>query len=305
MQIVRPRSESKELLIMRSINTRMNLSPSDKRYHFKLEKGYQGEQIFDQFTDKLKNDMYILKDLRFKVDNSIFQIDTLIIFQETICPCEVKNYESDYEYIPESEGFKSVSNNEDILNPLEQLKRAMILLQKLLQNYGFHIPIEGNVVFVNPEFTLYNAPLNKPIILPTQLNRFMKKLNQTPSKLNGQHKKLADLLISLHQSEPPYTQIPSYTYEQVKKGLICALCHSFSITVHGNKCECNQCGHVEGLESALLRSVGELKLLFPDMKITTNGVYEWCGVIESKKRIRRILKKNFIAVGERHTRYFE
>ena len=261
--------------------------------------------MFDQLTDKLTNDMYVLKDLRLKVNNSIFQIDTLIIFQETICPSEVKNFESDYEYDSESEGFKSISNNEDILNPLDQLKRAMILLQKLLQNYGFHIAIEGNVVFVSPEFTLYNAPLNKPIILPTQLKRFTKKLNQTPSKLNDQHRKLAELLISLHQNEPPYTQIPTYTYEGLIIGLICALCHSFTITVQGGKCVCGQCGHVEEVESAILRSVRELKLLFPDMKITTNGVYEWCKVIESKKMIRRVLKKNFIAEGMRQHRYFE
>jgi ribosomal protein S27AE len=282
----------------------MDLSPNDLNHYLRLEKGYQGEVMFDQLTDKLENDIYILRNLCLEVNNSEFQIDTLIIFQETIFPCEVKNFEWDYVFDPETESFKTISNNE-ILNPLDQVNRTKTLLRKLLQNHGYHFPIEGNVIFINPEFTLYKAPINRPIILPTQLSRFMKKLDQIPSKLNGRHKKLADLLISLHQNESRYAKIPPYTYEQQRKGVSCASCHSLSVTFNGDKCVCGQCGYVEGVDSAILRSVEELRLLFPGMKITTNGVHEWSDGIVSKKVIRRILKKNLIAKGERHTRYFE
>ncbi len=41
------------------------------------------------------------------------------------------------------------------------------------------------------------------------------------------------------------------------------------------------------------------------MRITTKGVFEWCGIIDSKKIIRRILKKNFKSIGDRKLRYFE
>jgi hypothetical protein len=304
MQILRPRTESSELLKMRILNRRMDLSPNDKKHYLRLEKGYQGEVMFDRLTEKLKNNMLVLNNLLFKFNNSEFQIDTLIIFQEIICPCEVKNFEGDYDYDSESESFKTISNN-DILNPLDQLKRAKILLRKLLQSHGYNISIEGHVVFINPEFALYNAPMNKPIVLPTQLNRLMKKLDQIPSKLNGRHKKLADLLISLHQNESSHTQYPPYTYENLKKGLTCEPCDSFSITVQGNKCVCSKCGHIEELESVILRSVQEFKLLFPEMKITTHEVHEWSMGVVSEKVIRRILKKNFIAIGERQTRYFE
>ena len=60
--------------------------------------------------------------------------------------------------------------------------------------------MEAHLVFINPEFALYQTPLDQPIILPNQLNRFMKKLNKTTSKLTSKHTQLAEKLISLHQT---------------------------------------------------------------------------------------------------------
>ncbi|MCL6573060.1 MAG: NERD domain-containing protein [Bacillus sp. (in: Bacteria)] len=297
-----PRSESTELLIMRSLNTRMDLSPKEKKYYFNLEKGYEGEVMFDQLTETVQSDMLIINDLCLESNNSVFQIDTLIISQETIYPIEVKNYAGDYRY--DSEGFHTLSGN-DINNPLDQVKRCNSLLRQLLQSHGYNFPVETYLVFINPEFTLYQAPLNPQIIFPTQLNRFIKKLNMTPSKLNGQHKKLADLLISLHLDESPYTRLPRYDYEQVKKGIVCSPCNSFMIADGEKKVVCAKCGYEERVESAVLRSVKELKLLFPDLKITTSGVHEWCKVVESKKMIRRILMDNYTSIGKRHLRFFE
>ncbi|WP_231507605.1 hypothetical protein [Bacillus sp. UNC41MFS5] len=68
---------------------------------------------------------------------------------------------------------------------------------------------------------------------------------------------------------------------------------------------CEKCGDVESIESAVLRTVEELKFLFPDIKITTSLVYEWCRVIKSKKMIRRILMKNYKAIGYGRWFYYE
>lgn len=299
---LKPRPESKELIIMRALNTRMDLSSKEKKYYFNLEKGYEGEVMFDQLTETIQSDMFIINDLCLESNNSIFQIDTLIISQETIYPIEVKNYAGDYRY--DSEGFHTLSGN-DINNPLDQVKRCKSLLRQLLQSHGYNFPVEAPLVFINPEFTLYQAPLNLQIIFPTQLNRFIKKLNMTPSKLNGRHKKLADLLISLHLDESPYTRLPPYKYEHVKKGIVCSPCNSFMIAVGEKKLVCAKCGYEEEVEPAVLRSVKELKLLFPDKKITTNGVHEWCKVVASKKMIRRILMKNFSAMGKKKFCYFD
>ena len=63
MSPYKPRTKSKELRVYGSLIARMELSSQDKQYYAYLEKGYQGELVFDQCTSKLHNDLYILNDL--------------------------------------------------------------------------------------------------------------------------------------------------------------------------------------------------------------------------------------------------
>jgi DNA-directed RNA polymerase subunit M/transcription elongation factor TFIIS len=296
------RSVTPELGVLRSLNARMNLLAEEKQHYLKLEKGYQGEVMFDQLTEKLQSNVLVLNDLCLEIKGNKFQIDTLIIAQETIFPFEVKNFESDFLY--ESDSFQTITKKE-ILNPLDQLKRSKILLNQLLRSLGFQCSIKGYVVFINPEFTLYQAPLNAPIIYPTQLNRFMKNFDQIPSKLNDRQYKIAEQLISMHHPFPPYANLPFYKYEEVKKGTLCSNCYSFMVPKGERKMVCEKCGSVEDADSTILRSVEEIKLLFPDKKITTSCVFDWCGVIESKKKIRRVLKENYRMLGSDKWAYFE
>jgi hypothetical protein len=298
----KPRSEKDEIKILRSLNARMSLSEQEKRHYNNLVKGFEGEVMFDLLTEKLSDGRLVLNDLLLEVNNTKFQIDTTIISQEKTHLFEVKNFEGDFDY--NSEKFYTIYGKE-INNPLDQLKRCESLFLQLLQNHGYRIPIEGQVVFINPEFTLYQTPKNQPIIFPTQINRFMKKLNAPPSKLNGSQRKLAELLVSLHQIESPYARLRHYEYEPLWKGMLCAICHSFLDSLDEKELVCGHCGNHEKVESAVLRSVGELKLLFPDMKITTNVVHEWCKMVESKHVIREMLKKNYKVMGYGRWFYYE
>lgn len=296
------RNESAELLILKSLNTRMNLSSKDKQHYFNLKKGYEGEVIFDSLTEKLQCECLILNDLLLKTNNTMFQIDSLIIISKTIYFFEVKNYEGDYYY--ESDRIYKKPNSE-INNPLQQLSRSESLLRQLLHNLGFNPPIDASVVFIHPEFTLYQTPLNKPFIFPTQVNRYFNKLNTIPSKLNGEHKMLADKLISLHIEDSPFMQLPAYDDDQLRKGITCLECNSFSISVEGQNCVCKECGHKEIVSTAVMRSVKEFKLLFPNRKITTNVIHDWCKVVKSKKRIRIILGKNFTIIGVHRGSFYQ
>jgi hypothetical protein len=300
--LIKTRTVSHELSVMRSLHARMSLLPDDRKRYLKLEKGYQGEVRFDQLTAKLQNDFFVINDLCLEFNNSFFQIDTLIGAQDTIYPFDVKNFEGDYLY--ESDKFLTIARKE-VQNPLDQLKRSNILLQQLLRSVGFKLVVEGNIIFINPAFTLYQAPLNAPFVFPTQLDSFMKKLEQSPSKLNDRHLKLGEQLISMHRTKSPYTRLPPYEYHQLKKGIICSICFSFMIPCGNNKLICKNCGCVENADAAILRSVEEIRLLFPDIKVTTNLMYEWCGVIGSKKKIRRVLNENYKMMGNYRWAFFE
>ncbi|MFK9092667.1 nuclease-related domain-containing protein [Bacillus salipaludis] len=302
----KPLTESKELIILGFLNTRMTLSEKDKQRYFRLTRGYDGELMFDALTEKLQCECYILNDLLFKVNNIMFQIDSLIIVSETIYFFEVKNYEGDYFYEADVDADRLYKKpKKEYTNPLYQLNRSESLLRQLLQNIGHHFPIEAQVVFINPEFTLYQAPLDKPFIFPTQVKSYLKNLDTTPSRINGKHRMLADKLISLHIEDNPYTTFPLYEYGRLRKGVTCEICNSFSISVQGKKCVCDNCGHDESVEAAVLRGVREIKLLFPDRKITTNLLFDWCRVVEFKRTIRKILEKNYKKVGVHQRTYFE
>ncbi len=75
--LYKARTKSKELLIMELLNTRMNLSSTDKQYYHSLKKGYEGEVLFDALTEKLQCECFILNDLLLNINNTNFQIDSL------------------------------------------------------------------------------------------------------------------------------------------------------------------------------------------------------------------------------------
>lgn len=72
--VYKSRTESAELLILGSLNTRMNLSDKDKQHYLNLKKGYgyQGEVLFDSSIEKLQCECLILNDLLLKVNNTLF-----------------------------------------------------------------------------------------------------------------------------------------------------------------------------------------------------------------------------------------
>jgi hypothetical protein len=292
-----------ELKILRFLNARMSISETEKKNLYRLEKGYEGEVMFDSLTEQLPDEKLILNDLLLVVNGTKFQIDSTIIVQSKIHLFEVKNFEGDYEY--EGGHFQTHSENE-ISNPFDQLKRCESLFRQLLQKLGIKIPVEGKVIFINPEFTLYQAPKNQPYVLSTQLNRFMKKLIPTSSKLNSRHEKLAEELVSRHQIESPYARLRKYKYEELRKGVLCPSYDSFMESDDGKELVCKLCGAHEKVEAAVLRSVEELRLLFPDLKITTKTVQEWCqGSSISNKVIKRILDNNYKVVGSNRWIYYE
>ncbi len=301
--LLKGRSESKGLMAMRYLNTRIELTKKEKFHYLNLEKGYEGELKFDLLAKNLQEERFIINDLLLELNNSHFQIDSLIISQGVIHLLDIKNFEGDC-YL-ESDKLFSVTTGREYKNPVNQLKRCATLFRQLLQNLQQNYPVEASVIFINPEFTLYQAPMDQPIFLPTQVNRFFRDINNTPSTLNEAHQKLAQKLISLHQTKNQFTLLPEYSYDQLKKGVYCKNCRSFQVTIKNSDFVCNNCGEQERIEQAILRNVKEFKQLFPDRDITTQSIYEWCKVDLCKKTIRRILKKNYTVFGKTRGTYYK
>ncbi len=306
--LVKSRTRSTEMQFYLALGARMTLLEQEKQYLWNMEKGYEGECMFDVMTEKVDGHHLVVNDLLLKHNNTTFQIDSLIITPRNAYLFEVKNFEGDYIYDASSDHmyFKSHSKPVEITNPLTQLNRCNSLLRQLLNNYEFNIPILASVVFINSEFTLYQSPPDKPFIHPTQINRYLKGLQTDASfKLNSMHTSLAEKLTSLHIADSPFKNLPEYSYDQVRKGLVCASCVSLSVFVEGRSARCVRCQRVETLEEVVLRHVGEFRMLFPDRPVSTKNIHEWCKEIKSPKTIRRILDKHMNNKGSNRWSYFE
>jgi hypothetical protein len=297
---MKPRYESKELKIMRSLNVRMKLSQKDKNYLDNLEKGYMGEKRFDLLAEPFLVGKVVLNDMLLEHNNTVCQIDSLILSTPKINLIEIKNIEGDY-YI-EREHWYSTSGNV-IKNPLHQLQRNEIVLRGLLKKSGYNLPIEPYLVFINPEFHLYDSSRNLPIIHPAQLNRFLNYLKKTPPQ-SKEHSQLAQQLLTHHLTENPYSKVPNYQYDQLKKGIYCPHCFTVYSRLERTSLNCKNCGKTEEYQGAVLRTVVEYQLLFPHKNITTNDIHEWCHIIKDKSSIRNILMSNYLRVGHSKSSQF-
>src|SRR5699024_3700086 len=207
-----------ELQILENLNVRMNLSTDDQLTYKNLKKGYLGELKFARMLEKtLSKPPLLLYDLSLQLNNSKFQIDCLPIFNNKIFLLEIKNFEGDFYF--HNDNWYVVETRKEIRSPLMQLKRSELLLKELLQKHGYKmLQVESYVIFVNQDFTLYQAPINSSIILPTQVNRFIKKLNNQSVPFNAQQTKLAKQLTDLHLTDSTHTNLPEYSYENLRKG---------------------------------------------------------------------------------------
>lgn len=306
--IYKHRTESKELQLYRFANTRTTLSQSEMQYYWALEKGYEGEVQFDLLLQNLQGEFIILNDLLFEINNTYFQIDSLLLAPEKIHLFDVKNFENDYIIDTDNNWYAILKKDrkKESKNPIHQLNRCELLLKQQLQNLGSKSPITSKLVFVNPNFYLYQASPNYPIIFPTQLDRFVNQLNSqlTTAKLKERDFKLAQQLLQHHKEDSPFKNKPDYTFEGLKKGIYCKSCRSFDVYTNPKTIVCNKCGFREKIEAAVLRNVEEFTLLFPEVNVTTTAISEWCGIVKSDNTIRKVLSANYQTIGKQRGTYY-
>lgn len=295
-------SKSKELQILEALQQRMSLASYDLRTLYRLQKGYKGEKRFhSMLKENVDSDCIVLYDLLLRSNESPFQLDCIIIQQRHIWHLEVKNFEGAYQL--QDKSIINLRTNQEVMNPLYQLERATFLLKQLLGKLNYKVSIKSSVVFVHPEFTLYQQQPNFPIVHPTGINRFIKTINKNPSTLSSAHYQLAHKLFASHISDKPDERLPKYEIEQLRNGIRCLRCQGF-LAVKEGAASCSECGYIESIEAAVVRSAIEFSYLFPEVEITTKSIWEWCHINRSKKTIRNILNKHMISTMEKRHRYF-
>lgn len=122
-----------ELKFLRILNKRKELNEKERKYLDNLEQGFLGESEFDRWLTDLEGDFTLLNDVQIEHNNTIFQIDFLLIITNKIYLFEVKNFLDDF--CLEGERWLTKTGTE-IKNPLLQLKRCESLLRQCIHPLG-------------------------------------------------------------------------------------------------------------------------------------------------------------------------
>lgn len=303
MQVLKSRQKSQLLSTLQLLEKRTHLSDEDGQYLYSMEKGLEGEELFDTQVKKyLKGAVVVLNDLLLTIKGTTIQLDSLMITERGVMVYEIKNYKGGYDL---QSGKLLKINGQEILNPLSQLNRSLVKLRQLLNDWNIDEKVEGAVMFVEPSFHLYNADPSDPFIFPTQIQDHFSSANDKMNRLSKTHHLLADKFLTLNQMEAPYQkQLPVFDYPSLKKGLACHSCGGFNLERTQRSCLCKDCALKVSLEATLLKNIEDLLTLFPDEKLTTALIYDWCGGALNFRRIRRTLKNNYTAMGKTTGTYY-
>ena len=291
------------LLLYETLLSRKFLSPTEHQHYEQLHKGFIGEKNFKKNLSSYDSQNFkSLFGCLFEVDNMEFQIDCILLTTDTVYLLEVKNYTGDY-YIEDNKIFNLQSKTQ-IYNPLSQIDRAELLFKRLLNEIQVNIDVRSYVVFVNPDFMMYGANVHFPMIYPTQIKRFLKKITSNNSPLTENIRHLSGILAGRRKLKSAHERIPSYEISQLKRGVFCKRCFAEIRRVNQYKLVCNECQKKYQVSEIILFSIAQYCLLFPKKRITTNNIANWCGNIFSKSVIRRVLTCYFrIHPNGSHTHY--
>ena len=286
MIIVKNRNKSNYLCAVEALDKRMTLPDEEALHLMNMQKGFKGEVLFDSLLEEFLNvDALILNDLMFTEKGSTFQVDSLILTGEKVLLFEVKNYEGNFQ-------FKShhllTSSGKEIGNPLNQLDDTSIKMRQLLSKWNVNLTFDPILIFVNPAFTLYNAPSGSPIIFPTQIKEQLSRMNRIALPLSKRHHHFADKMMEENQEEAAFQRkLPSYTYDLLKKGLWCIECGSPDLSNTQRTISCRACGSKATVVDTVSRQIKDFKLLFPDSKVTSAAMFDWLCLTGSVPQFQR------------------
>lgn len=283
------------LLIYDVLNVRKSLSPYEKQHYERLQKGFAGEKRLATFINEGNYEALIpLYDSLFAQGGTEFQIDCLLLTGDALFLLEVKNYTNDYYF--KNGRIYNYSTKKEIYNPNTQLERTEYLFNNLLNDMQINMNVRPYVVFINPEFMLYGAIPGSSMIFPTQVKRFLRKINANSLPPNDHTLRLAEALVERRQDKSAYEQIPEYEWADLKQGIFCNRCAMKLVREGRLYFVCKQCGNNYKIDDVLLDTIHQFHLLFPKKKVSTENIYQWCAQQLDKRVIRRVLKENFKVV---------
>lgn len=304
MIILKNREQSDLIRALRILDRRMKLSNESSQYLYSQEKGLEGEVRFDSYVETyLSGECLVLNDLLLSIRSSTIQLDSVIITQDTVYLYEIKNYKGEYQI---NAGRLMTINGQEVNHPLTQLNKSLVKIRQLLDDLNIQMEVKGAVIFVEPTFYLFNVEYSKSYIFPAQIEIHFKTMQSKLKKLSKTHHFLAQKLLDHQINSAPYQkQVPVYSYSDLRKGTCCPGCTEMSLQFTQRNGWCKRCQRWYTKTEIILYNVNDYRFLFPELKVTSSNIVDWCAQEISGYQIRRTLNSHFKKIGTTSNCYYE
>lgn len=291
------------LLIYEALHARKGLSPNEQRRYEQLQRGFIGEKRLEKIIKEGNFENIIpIFDCLFEVNDQEFQVDCILLTTDTLYLLEIKNYTGDY-YL-ENNRIHHLQTKQEIYNPLNQIERTEFLFKKLLDDMKLTVPVSSYIIFINPNFMLYEAPLHQPFIFTSQIHRFLKKINANTYTLSRQSEQIAERIIAQTKEKSTYERLPNYKKQELTPGLYCYHCQSKLVRVGRIYCTCSHCEKNIRMVDAITDAIAQYHLLFPENNITARKINEWIGEEVTPAFMIKILKKHLTLIKKGKLTYY-
>lgn len=299
--IISERKISKELAFYRALSFRFCLEEKDAKKLSVLERGYEGECIYDEVFDEAgHSSVFVFRDIYLRIEDSTAQYDALIVSDAGITVNEIKNYSGFYRV---ERGKWYAGNFEVPDDPPAQLKRAMNKLLKLQYIHRLNFDIEGKVVFPHIDFRLNfdNQDVRERLVMRSELRDYLKRFS---NEYAGRYAERIAEAVSSHIIDNPFFD-KSANFDSVRKGLYCGNCGGFEVETWAYHFFCTACKSRETKESHVIRALSDYTALFTNEKLTRKRLLEFIDYKVSPRTIVRMLSKYCTRFGAGNATYYE
>lgn len=281
--------------------------PHYNNYYLKnLEAGQMGEDfLVEAFEKHGQKDWLAIRNLWLHHYGK-FESDLIVLNNLGAHFFEVKNYEGTFLY----EKNDCILNGRTLSdNCITQAKRNFRKVKSIVQEVSPTLNVYGSIVFIgeNNSVEINSEVTDISVIRRNELKQFITKMAQDESyhrrKINAN-----PLLSQFNKYEDTNPFIPKpideATFNLLRKGIHCAKCKSFNLTIKKFSIHCG-CGFVENREIGILRTICEYGVLHFDKKVFQSDLMAFLNYQASNKYLTRILKKHFKMHRKNRYTYYE
>ncbi len=269
---------------------------------YRLEKGLEGEERLIDYLKTFGLPNWVgIRNLWLEHFGE-FECDLLLLTQAGPVAFEVKNYL----------GALELQNNQCFINgkiighnPFSQAQKVVANVQEILQTPT----VQGVLAFTGEHNSvqLHDPIAGLNVLMLNQLQHFIRQLaafDRTPQNRPIPTATYLQTLDHFEIGKPSKEQdLPGEMKTGVRGGIHCCHCNHFNLKRDKNYLIC-RCGMYEPYEEAIVRTICEYGVIYPERELTTKALTDFFGGEVSESTVFRHLTKHFKRVGKRKSAHY-